>query len=609
MGLFDQIEQVFYMTYVISGMLSGAVVGSIVVPLLYYRRQRNPLIGVLLGLAAGAVGTLIMIGLLTWIAPRIGFLESLLYEREENNPINAVIMGIISGIISNLPIALIWVGLISKPPGPHAKPDDMRALLLIAETQVLFLVMGLVLMLAGSVRVIIEFESITTFDAQQLKEGLSNWVGDSFTSLPALLIASALMVVGYGLWWSIAALGALETPARQASRLGLLAIILTLMLGVIGVLVVLPGLWFAVIPMIAIAAIAVWFLLLFSISDVRLVLSTNHHTNKHHRSFIWVRNAILVVSASTLAVLGLVYAVLTDAIELPLPDTKPGELLFVTTFDAYNDEWELEVKPNESAQILTNDVDNQQLVMTINPAGEGEESFFSTLNRKFRDFDLRVTTTQLESDEYHDNIIGVIFRYRDDDNFYSFDISGDGYYRLMRREKLTAEEYYDLRRSELERAGQDTTEIEEIDDDHIVLDTTISTWIPTTLVDNQPPHPTLVRPGTGNPIMDDIDAMNEIRIIGRGDRFWFFINNQPVWFCLKGETNQSTWDRTRNTCAEGNVRSYAVEDDTFEQGKIGLLVGNSRTSDDNTPISIAFDNLVITGPPTTITVPDLEESP
>ena len=39
---------------------------------------------------------------------------------------------------------------------------------------------------------------------------------------------------------------------------------------------------------------------------------------------------------------GLVLAVMTDVIELPVEHPEPGELLFVTTFDDFNDEWDIQ---------------------------------------------------------------------------------------------------------------------------------------------------------------------------------------------------------------------------------------------------------------------------
>ncbi|MCK6628411.1 MAG: hypothetical protein L6R45_24955 [Anaerolineae bacterium] len=53
-------------------------------------------------------------------------------------------------------------------------------------------------------------------------------------------------------------------------------------------------------------------------------------------------------------------------------------------------------------------------------------SFWSVAGRSFADLVLEVETYQVDGPDNND--YGVILRYQDDDNFYSFEISGDGYY-------------------------------------------------------------------------------------------------------------------------------------------------------------------------------------
>lgn len=53
-------------------------------------------------------------------------------------------------------------------------------------------------------------------------------------------------------------------------------------------------------------------------------------------------------------------------------------------------------------------------------------SYWSVAGKTFDDFILEVETSQLDGPDNND--YGVILRYQDDDNFYSFEISGDGYY-------------------------------------------------------------------------------------------------------------------------------------------------------------------------------------
>jgi hypothetical protein len=53
-------------------------------------------------------------------------------------------------------------------------------------------------------------------------------------------------------------------------------------------------------------------------------------------------------------------------------------------------------------------------------------SYWSLAGERLEDFVLEVETTQLAGPD--DNDYGVILRHQDDANFYSFEISGDGYY-------------------------------------------------------------------------------------------------------------------------------------------------------------------------------------
>jgi hypothetical protein len=457
---------------------------------------------------------------------------------------------------------------------------------LIIEIQLLFFLFGLLLMIAGGLRIGIEFvEQIFGTNTEKFKEGIADLVtGKTFTSVPVLLVAIAVFLVGYGLWWSMAALGAKEPPAWHAGR-NSLVVLLAVQVGTIFITLWLRSqLLVYVAPLIAlIAGFTLWLLVRFSQPDLRLILGAERIARTSPR-FAWWFYAIVVFATSTLTVLGLVYAVLTDRIELPLPDVQPGELLYTTTFDSYNDEWDLYNSSKETAQVVVDETGNRRLVLTMvfdKPIWDG---IFSLLDRKFRDFDIRLATHQLQSDPNHDNRLGIIFRYRDNKHYYAFEISGDGYYRVVK--------------------------VEPSDDPNQDAVTEISAWNRTTIprADQfEPPFPTLVRPGSGNPITTIRDAMNEIRIIARGDKFWFFVNGQPMMLCLKGSTLNSTWS-TPTTCAQGNIASYMFQDDDYKQGKIGVLIGHSPNSEFDYPVSIAFDNIVVLGPPSQIAIPNIETS-
>lgn len=457
---------------------------------------------------------------------------------------------------------------------------------LIALIQFLFFLMGLLLMLGGGARISIEFgRELFGINTGRFKEGLANWTGDTFTSLPVLAIAILVFGVGYNLWWSAAALGAKTPPAWHAGRNGMLASLAALA-GLTGLAVWMNRFLFYVLPTtILLGALIAVVLVRFSQPDFRLNLGAERIQRTEPRRS-WLLYGVLAVAISTLTVLGLVYAVLTDAIELPLPDVGDGELLYLTTFDDYNDEWDLAAQGKYRSEVLNDEQGNPQLVLTmeLDPSDAGD-GFYSLLNRKFRDFDLRVTTTQLESDAVYDNRFGIIFRYRDDKNYYSFEISGDGNYRLIKAAK---------------------------DDEapNGVRVDVISEWHLTTDIRNAdgPPFNTLIRPGMENPIAQPLDAMNELRIVARGSRFWFYVNGEPLLFCLKGSRRVSMWAGAK-ACVEGNIPTYVFNDADYKQGKLGFFVGTTVNSDPEADVRIAFDNVVILGPPSTIVVPSLDPTP
>lgn len=467
-------------------------------------------------------------------------------------------------------------------PARRLTPGQNRFILAV---QLLFFLSGLLLMVAGGTRVGIEFsEQLFGLNSDTFKDGIANWFGDTYTSFPILVIGGIAFLVGFGLWWGFTALGAKEPPAWHAGRNGLLALI-GMLAALIAVTLWIRSQWlvFVVPSVVLVASLTVWMLIRFSQPDFRLVLGAERITRRPSR-YAWILYAAIVIAISTLTVLGLVHAVLTDRIELPLPDVDAGELLYTTTFDSYNDEWDVYDSSKESAQIVPDESANNQLLITMAFDEAETNGIYSLLNRKFRDFDIRVTTTQLQSDEVYDNRLGIIFRYRDDQHYYAFEISGDGYYRLVKIEPS-------------EKEGEDPVTI-------------ISTWNQTTIIPDdqfEPPYPTLIRPGSSNEIVEARDRMNEIRIIGKGDKFWFYINGQPMLLCLKGETLNSMWAGPEG-CVEGNVATYVFEDDEYKQGKLGFFVGNTRNSNFEFPISIAFDDVIILGPPSRITVPAIQDS-
>ncbi len=253
--------------------------------------------------------------------------------------------------------------------------------------------------------------------------------------------------------------------------------------------------------------------------------------------------------------LGMALGVLTDWLyEIPVPRPEPGQLLYATSFDAFDDEWDL-YPGRDAAQIVpAGDLASVVASSAVTPlsgdvlwvkygSGLSDQVVWSTLDRKFSDFDLRVTT-QLIAGPVDQNQYGVIFRYRDSQNFYVFRITSDGYYLLAK----------------VENGLQDK----------------VSDW------------------GQTDAIRQGSTASNEVRIIARGDEFQFFVNDQPVPLCLKGENRFSMWQEP-GICVEGGELTTVYRDATFKQGRVALAAGTIDGSD----IEVAFDDLMIVGPEAT----------
>jgi hypothetical protein len=266
---------------------------------------------------------------------------------------------------------------------------------------------------------------------------------------------------------------------------------------------------------------------------VRSEAVTNHLLGQLRRIGIGLWIAVIII-------LGIALGVLTDWLyELPVPHPEPGELLYATSFDAFSDEWNL-YPGRDSAQIVevrSAGLSGGTLLITYG-AGKPGEIVWSALDRKFGDMDLRVTARHV-SGPVDQNQYGVIFHYRDKQNFYFFRINDDGYYWLIKvrdgvHEEISAEGFSDA----IHR-----------------------------------------------------DAANEMRIVAQGDKFRFFVNGQPMPLCLKGENLNSMFSAP-GVCFPGGELTYVFKDKAFTQGRVALVVGTM----DGSEISVAFDDALIVGP-------------
>jgi hypothetical protein len=250
--------------------------------------------------------------------------------------------------------------------------------------------------------------------------------------------------------------------------------------------------------------------------------------------------------------LGVALGVLTDWLyEIPVPKPEPGDLLYATSFDAFNDEWNLypgrdaaqivKVGDLEAAVSANSDVTplSGDVLVIKYGSSESGEVVWSPLDRKFGNLDLRVTAQQF-SGPVEESQYGVAFRYRDKKNSYFFRITGDGYYSLVKVKNGFQEDISVLGFSDAIRQGY---------------------------------------------------AANDIRVVARGDEFRFFVNGQPMPLCLKGKNRYSMWAGP-GVCVEGGELTYVYRDSTFKQGRVALVAGTIYGSD----IEVAFDDLVIVGP-------------
>lgn len=370
---------------------------------------------------------------------------------------------------------------------------------------------------ALSLTSVLYFRAVAALD--QRRRGAAIWV-----RLAALLLAVSLPA-GVLLW----------LRAGQASELGVTAQLIQdvqVVARVVAVLLVGQG----------VLAILYW------IMGGRRLMRLEDADHASGARWRHLRRAAVVLWLVALMAPGATLAVLTDwLVELPVDPPEPGQLLYATTFDDFNDEWDL-YTGRDAAQVqrIANDEGQPDSVLVIEyGSGAPDEVVWSSLNRKFSDFDLRVTARLLDG-PVDQNQFGVVFRYRDENNFYIFRISADGYYSLGKVRNGVQEK--------------------------------ISDWGVTDLIHQ------------GN-------ALNEIRVVGYGDTFVFFINGQPVPLCLKGENETSMWANW-----EGPGICYTAEptpvfrDNAFAQGRIALAAGTI----DGSEIAVAFDDVILTGPSPTL---------
>jgi hypothetical protein len=355
-------------------------------------------------------------------------------------------------------------------------------------------------------------------------------------SRESVFLAGLFVLVGYFCIYAFAAVGAYEPPALAVLRGGVVLIAIVSWLAAFWLLTV-NILYGGVFLLLAVGANFIAYQTWRQAERRELWKVFGQPISRRRPRTVVLLTLGLV--AILLAALGIIYAILSDILELPIGTPEPGELLYTTTFDGYNDEWDLR-GGNESVTVI-----DGELVVSEGTGISGA-GFYAQLNaRRFRDFDLRVQARQISGPD--DNAYGVAFRVRDPRNYYHFQISGDGWFRFSKVVEGRVEE--------------------------------ITIWVPTDLV----------VPGA---------ATNEIRVLAKDDEFSFYINDHLMPLCTKGDQRNPFVNPLTGECTT-NEPQNSYHDDSFKQGYIGFSAGTTGSTTDEElmqPVVIGFDSLVIVGP-------------
>lgn len=212
-------------------------------------------------------------------------------------------------------------------------------------------------------------------------------------------------------------------------------------------------------------------------------------------------------------------------------------LLYAVGFEAGVDDWNQSTRQAQSAEIL-----DSAMRLEVN---ERQSAVFSSASAFFGDFDVRVQARAVAGppqDELN-NGFGIIFRQQDENTYYMFLISSDGFYRVKRLDNGVSQVLHNWHTS---------------------------------------PH-----------INQGLDAVNEIRVVGVGDTFRFYINGAQVEVCIPDDPQGTSTPLAGGECRGGAWEDTLV-DDTIASGRLGVIVEVA----DNQPggVAVAFDHMLVYGP-------------
>jgi hypothetical protein len=254
---------------------------------------------------------------------------------------------------------------------------------------------------------------------------------------------------------------------------------------------------------------------------------------RRRRASLWTWLFLLLLVS--LVILGVVNLAILGVKAVSRPG-KPvsGDLIYATTFDGPNPEWDQRTQGQDRYEIT-----NHMLRLTI------DKGAFSPLDLPLTDFDLRINALRIAQDD-DSNEMGVLFHLQDAQHYYMFRIRGDGAYRVELCQDCVGN--------------------------------------PVNVLSEWQKSPA---------ILAGVNQTNTLRIVVKGDQFQFYVNDQLLLLCPKGSDRRSTWTGldTGQCLSNGGKTVDTLVDSTLSDGKIGLGV-----TTDSTEVQIGFTNMLIYGP-------------
>ncbi len=216
-------------------------------------------------------------------------------------------------------------------------------------------------------------------------------------------------------------------------------------------------------------------------------------------------------------------------------NAAPGTLLYATLFSDPNDPDWYQYQSALSAQIA-----NSRLTLSADQPTSG---IYSPLDYSFADFDVRVNVqqTQMSGDDPYSEY-GILFRYHDSSNYYMLKIRGDGFYHVERVQN------------------------------GVTID--------------------LSAPYAASDFAPGANHINDLRVVGTGSQFRFYLNGQLLTLCPKGSDKFSTWQGDQ-CLSNGGQTSQTLTDSTFSNGQIALGL-----YEDQSTVQVAFSNFIVFSPGT-----------